>query len=303
MLSAAERAPLVADAAPRRATPRAGYLAVACLALGVATYSRMPAHREASARFAADRAADKFPRPPDGKSGKDASVGASAFINVGMDAFLAFPAVVDWLKEQGIDDPVNSSATVEGHGKLLAYLPARLTIEFDSSAIAGSLGRVASTGYVAYSLYRGTTASWTIIMSTDGALQMISPGKNVNSQGISHFCALKNKDEDTLLLVSSLNSSAAGFAFLWDWRTGEYTRIGGSQIWGTHDAQWAAHNTHDAFWVAQASEKLSDSCAYDTNLTLVTAKDGEILQKLVVPGRSAARHVCSSCVAHAQNSF
>ena len=173
MLSAAERAPLVADAAPRRATPRAGYLAVACLALGVATYSTMPAHREASARFAADRAADKFPRPPDGKSGKDASVGASAFINVGMDAFLAFPAVVDWLKEQGIDDPVNSSATVEGHGKLLAYLPARLTIEFDSSAIAGSLGRVASTGYVAYSLYRGTTASWTIIMSTDGALQMI----------------------------------------------------------------------------------------------------------------------------------
>ena len=100
-----------------------------------------------------------------------------------------------------------------------------------------------------------------------------------------------------------MNSSAAGFAFLWDWRTGEYTRIGGSQIWGTHDAQWAAHNTHDAFWVAQASEKLSDSCAYDTNLTLVTAKDGEILQKLVVPGRSAARHVCSSGVAHAQNSF
>ena len=278
-----------------------------------------------------------------------------------MSAFLAFPAVVEWLEAQNISDPVNTSATVEGQGALLYYLPARLTIEFDARAIAGSLGKAAAGGYVAFNLYNGYAASWTIVMDMTGALQQISPAISSNSIGMSHFCALKNKDEETLLLVSSVNESASGAAFLWSWRTGDYKRIAGARafgerrrrrrrrrrrqrqssvplaramvtvafasrvcggapslpfpslppvltrggsrvvassfprtgtekIWGTHDAQWAAHGLKEALWTLQASHTLPvDHCGYNQNVTLVTVDTGEILHTLHIPGTCVLR--------------
>ena len=206
-----------------------------------------------------------------------------------MSAFLAFPAVVDWLvKTAGVDDPVNASATREGRVKLLSYLPARLTIEFDERAVAGSVGRVASGGYVAFNLYVNYAASWTIVMDVKGGLRQVSPGLSVNSVGVGHFSALKNKDEDHLLLVSSLNESASGYAYLWNWRTGEYRRVGGRHIWGTHDAQWAAHGMREALWVVEAAHVLPvDHRGYDQNVSLVTADTGEILHSAARAGRCA----------------
>lgn len=231
-----------------------------------------------------------FPRPPlaGDESGEANSVGDYSMIEVPMSAFLAFPAVVEWLEAQNISDPVNTSATVEGQGALLYYLPARLTIEFDARAIAGSLGKAAAGGYVAFNLYNGYAASWTIVMDMTGALQQISPAISSNSIGMSHFCALKNKDEETLLLVSSVNESASGAAFLWSWRTGDYKRIAGTEkIWGTHDAQWAAHGLKEALWTLQASHTLPvDHCGYNQNVTLVTVDTGEILHTLHIPGTS-----------------
>ena len=223
--------------------------------------------------------------PRDAAGAADA-VGAYTMIEVPMSTFLAFDSVVDWMVHHTtFDDPVNTSKSAEGQAALLDYLPARLTIEFDAKAIAGSIGQVASGGYVAYSLYRSTTASWTIVMDMHGGIQQISPGKSVDTVGVAHFCALKNKDEDNMILVSSINSSAAGYAYLWNWRNGEYTSIGGNNVWGTHDAQWAAHGTKEAFWVSQSSHILpGTNCGYDANLTLIEAQTGDIIQKLHIPG-------------------
>ena len=177
-----------------------------------------PTHTHRAARLPPHHRRHRPPSPP-----------SAARRQVPMSAFLAFPAVVEWLEAQNISDPVNANATVEGQGALLYYLPARLTIEFDARAIAGSLGKAAAGGYVAFNLYNGYAASWTIVMDMTGALQQISPSISSNSIGMSHFCALKNKDEETLLLVSSVNESASGAAFLWSWRTGDYKRIAGAR--------------------------------------------------------------------------
>ena len=280
-----ESTSLLANTPPaRKARPAA---AVLCLALLGLAYSRTA--KGSRVRAAGLSSSPDFPRPPTDDTAAPGD--AVAFIDVTMDDFLAFPAVVDWLRRY-VDDPVNASRSVEARGALLAYLPARLTIELDAAAVAGSLGRVAASGHVAFSLYLGTVASWTIVMSARGALERIAPGKSANSAGTSHFCALKNKDEDTLLLMSVVNNSASGYAFEWDWRgTGAYARVGGTRggVWGTHDIQWAARRdggARDAFWVSEAGHALPDYCAYDQNLTLVRADDGAILRKIALPGSS-----------------
>ena len=290
----AERTPLAAAPAARRPSARRSYMPVA-LAVGallaLARRGGLSELRAGSSLASNSTDGPLFPRPPADRprSGTAGAVGASTTIEVPMSAFLAFPAVVDWLvKTAGVDDPVNASATREGRVKLLSYLPARLTIEFDERAVAGSVGRVASGGYVAFNLYVNYVASWTIVMDVKGGLRQVSPGLSVNSVGVGHFSALKNKDEDHLLLVSSLNESASGYAYLWNWKTGEYRRVGGRHVWGTHDAQWAAHGMREALWVVEAAHVLPvDHCGYDQNVSLVTADTGEILHTLRVPWRCA----------------
>ena len=293
-----ESSPLVAAPAARRPSARRSWGAVALAVGALLALARRGGAAELRAASAlasnSTGGAALFPRPPAGRprSGEAGAVGASTTIEIPMSAFLAFPAVVDWLvKKAGVDDPVNASATRDGRVKLLSYLPARLTIEFDERAVAGSVGRVASGGYVAFNLYVNYVASWTIVMDMKGALRQVSPGLSVNSVGVGHFSALKNKDEDTLLLVSSLNESASGYAYLWNWKSGEYRRVGGRHVWGTHDAQWAAHGMREALWVVEAAHVLPvDHCGYDQNVSLITADTGEILHTLRVPWRRANAH-------------
>ena len=149
----------------RKARPAAAVLCVALLGLA---YSRTA---KGSRVFGLPdgeglSSSPDFPRPPTDDTAAPGD--AVAFIDVTMDDFLAFPAVVDWLRRY-VDDPVNASRSVEARGALLAYLPARLTIELDAAAVAGSLGRVAASGHVAFSLYLGTVASWTIVMTMTGS--------------------------------------------------------------------------------------------------------------------------------------
>ena len=195
-----------------------------------------------------------FPRPPADRprSGTAGAVGASTTIEVPMSAFLAFPAVVDWLKHHGSGvegGGVDPNATVEAQGALLDYLPARVTLELSPALTAGSLGDAAAGGYVAFNLFNSKFASWLVVMDLRGSLLQVLPVDDTGTEGsFAHACGLKNYDEASLLLATSINNTAAGHVWRLDWRTGGATRLGADgALYGCHDVQWSARGG-DAFW-------------------------------------------------------
>ena len=187
-----------------------------------------------------------------------------------MDDFLAFPAVVDWLRRY-VDDPVNASRSVEARGALLAYLPARLTIEMDAKAVAGELGDAASGGYFAFSLFYADTAAWNVVMDARGQLLTVAPVRSVDATGAAHFCALKNYDEDTLLLVSSENFTAAG-ARVPSAGAGDFAFGGGAAAAATAAAAAAAvgRQSHRAGWLEQNFDVLAISDAFGRFRAILT---------------------------------
>ena len=62
----------------------------------------------------------------------------STHIIVDMTEFLRFPKVVEWLINQGVEDPVASNISKAQQGALLQYLPAKMTIDINPAAVAGS---------------------------------------------------------------------------------------------------------------------------------------------------------------------
>ena len=208
-------------------------------------------------------------------------------VEIPMTEFLRFPLVVDWLRKQGVEERLlDSNATLAERGALLAYLPARFVVTMDARAVAGRLGSAAAGGYVAFSLFSGSTASWNIIMDLTGKLHQMSPARSVQSYGQQHWCGLKNYDEDTLLLVSSVNQTAtnvatcpaSGHAYLWNWRKNEYTRLGGSSaLYGAHDIQWssdvATAGSKDSFWNPSPNAQ----CCENNNVSLHDANTGATL--------------------------
>ena len=206
-----------------------------------------------------------------------------------MKAFLQFPAVIEWLKDQeDIDDPHTAD-----YGKLLNYLPSRFTIDYNPNAVDGSLGIQARKGYVAFNLFYGYTASWLVIVGIRGELMQVAPVRATNAEGYPHICALKNYNEDTLLLVSSENYTAAGHAWKWHWQTNEFERIGGdSNLYGAHDIQWAADG--DAFWNPNSAWHVS-GCNCNNNVTKYDATTGDVLDYVLTDLPN-----CDADVNHAQ---
>ena len=233
-----------------------------------------------------------------------------ALIEVPMSAFLAFEAVIQWLKDERVDQSVitaalddannasRGAATSAKAGALLAYLPARLTIEMDAKAVAGELGDAASGGYFAFSLFYADTAAWNVVMDARGQLLTVAPVRSVDATGAAHFCALKNYDEDALLVATTVNYTGAGAPYVWDWRRDAYTRLGAHDlIVGAHDIQWAygatAGSTPDEFWTPGPTVKWG--CTVNMNLTKVDAATGGVTHNLRLPGGA-----CSIDVNHAQ---
>ena len=67
-------------------------------------------------------------------------------------------------------------------------------------------------------------------------------------RSFAHACGLKNYDEASLLLATSINNTASGHVWRLDWRTGGATRLGADgALYGCHDVQWSARGG-DAFW-------------------------------------------------------
>jgi hypothetical protein len=104
-----------------------------------------------------------------------------------MTEFLRFPKVVEFLVNQGIEDPVSPNASTAQQGDLLKYLPSKLAIDIEPARVAGSLGAVAATGYVAFNLYSSDVASWTIIMTLTGELKQVAPARSADAEGRVHW--------------------------------------------------------------------------------------------------------------------
>ena len=224
-----------------------------------------------------------LPRPPAANNGSSsagalsgdaASKTSLSVIDVPLSAMLAFPKVVAFLARQGIADPVNASASDAGRERLLAYLPARLELELDTRAVAGSFGANAAGGYVAFNLYYEEVASWMVVASLRGELLQFAPALTADELGVGHFCGLKNYDEDTLLLVSNQNYTGSGHAYLWRWRDDAYTKLAGGRRIGTHDIQWSSVAGQDAFWAPGA---IQGGAANNANVSLVHAGTGATL--------------------------
>ena len=212
-----------------------------------------------------------------------------------MTEFLTFPKVVEFLVKQGIDDPVNTSATVAGQGALQQFLPAQFEIELETGAIAGSLGDSATRGFVAFNLYYENVASWMVVMDVRGKLHQVAPACSVESEGQAHFAALKNYDEDTLLVISDQNYTGGGHAYLWRWRDDVYTRLAGHTLLGVHDIQMAASSRDDArrFWAPETPWPSASGAVNNANVSLFDADTGACHSSVVI--HQAASH----CTPHA----
>ena len=104
-----------------------------------------------------------------------------------MTEFLRFPKVVEFLVNQGIEDPVSPNASTAQQGDLLKYLPSKLAIDIEPARVAGSLGAVAATGYFAFNLYSSDVASWTIVMTLTGELKQVAPARSTDAEGRVHW--------------------------------------------------------------------------------------------------------------------
>lgn len=157
--------------------------------------------------------------------------------------------------------------------------------------------------YVSFNVYYGERASWLVVMNYRGELAQVAPADSVAAEGAAHFCGLKNRDEDTLLLARETNYSGSGGIYLWDWRDDRYTRLGGhgttgdddgatttADVFSAHDAQWSsAHG--NAFWAPEAgsaaySSGNSSQASTGDHVLLVEADTGEVLRKFWAEGGS-----------------
>ena len=216
-----------------------------------------------------------------------------------MTAFLEFDAVWDWLVARGLGESLGDWKSTKREGALLGYLPSRLTIDLDPGLVAGALGESARGGFVAFSLYSGSTAaSWNVVMDLTGALHQVAPTRYDAPASAVHACALKNWDEDTLLVGVSANKSAKGHAFKWDWRRDAYARIGGDAEYGCHDINWSADPAAaDAVWITGSSYDACGRASKNANVSLVDAATGAARG----PGTVASGYgLCEADVNHAQ---
>ena len=126
-------------------------------------------------------------------------------------------------------------------------------------------------GYVAFNLAydNGTeagnqyTSSFLIVTDLYGTDVRISPTmRELRASDAEttrlHFCGLKLRDPEHLLLAGDNGTTETGPAFLWKWRTDEYVELMGGATRDCHDLQWS--HLHDgagvkgAVWMPHDSE-------------------------------------------------
>ena len=119
--------------------------------------------------------------------------------------------------------------------EVLRYVPRSIVLQVWPSRVRGTIGAVAEDGYFAFNIVylNGTgpyTASYLIVTDLYGANMTIEPtlwdlGYDINPPERIHFCGLKLRDPDHLLLAGDNSTNEAGPAYLWNWRSHEYTPL------------------------------------------------------------------------------
>merc|ERR1712185_440564 len=128
--------------------------------------------------------------------------------------FLAFPRVRAHVLARLNATSLNGTS----RAALLALLPDRFDITLRPRLLRGGLGAAAERGHYAFNVYWGTTASWMVVVSPRGELEMMPPAPSfgerqedggealARTRGSSaHFCALKGAGSGKLLLGSNEN--------------------------------------------------------------------------------------------------
>ncbi len=149
-------------------------------------------------------------------------------IHIPMSKFTSDEKVKKFLASQGIDKH-------SPEHEVLRYVPRSIVLQVWPSRVRGTIGAVAEDGYFAFNIVylNGTgpyTASYLIVTDLYGANMTIEPtlwdlGYDINPPERIHFCGLKLRDPDHLLLAGDNSTNEAGPAYLWNWRSHEYTPL------------------------------------------------------------------------------
>ena len=265
-------------AAPLVAAPRRRLAPSAAVVIAVVAASRAVA----SERGAAVGLAARVPTAAaNAAAAAEVSNGTEPYTEVviPMSTFLNQSKVREFLASRGVDHR-SPQAVLE------QFVPRKITLQVWPSRVRGALGADAEGGYVAFNVAydNGTTSadnqytsSFLIVTDLYGRDVTISPTMREHRAPDDaratrlHFCGLKLRDPDTMLLAGDNGTSEMGPAYLWKWRTDEYVALMGGQTKDCHDIQWShardGPGARGAVWMP-----------HDSEIVLYNAGTGDVLE-------------------------
>lgn len=163
--------------------------------------------------------------------------------------FVKFESVVNWLNDLEID--------LDNSEELWKYVPKKMIIEYDANLVHKDIGLQAFKGYVLFNLINmdantgNYTSSLLVFMTLDGNIEKIYPTFAIEDS--LHFCGLKLRDPETVLLAGNGGTSEFGHQYLLKWGSGEFKKIAGGNTANCHDMMWAYKG--DATWQPGSSSE------------------------------------------------
>ena len=163
---------------------------------------------------------------------------------------LEIDSVCSWIEAwEGVDD-----CTSLAEAKVLKYVPRKMTTSYDADLVEKAVGSAASDGYLAFNLIYedasgSLTSSWLVAMAYDGTVRTMTP--LYEGDALHRAAGLKMWDDDELLLAVGKDTSLDGYAYKWNWRSGDYAKYSTKEI-DIHDVQRA--NSGASFWALYHEE-------------------------------------------------
>ena len=163
---------------------------------------------------------------------------------------LKIDSVCSWIETwEGVADCTSLS-----EDKLFKLVPRKMTTTYDADLVEKAVGSAATAGYLAFNLIfeddsGSLTASWLVAMAYDGTVRTMTP--LYEGETLHRAAGLKMWDDDKVLLAVGKDTSLDGYAYKWDWKTGDYSKYSSREI-DIHDVQ-RAHAGSD-FWALYHEE-------------------------------------------------
>ncbi|KAH8072205.1 voltage-gated potassium channel [Aureococcus anophagefferens] len=129
-----------------------------------------------------------------------------------------------------------------------------MTARARADLVEKAVGSAASDGYLAFNLIYedesgSLTSSWLVAMAYDGTVRTMTP--LYEGDALHRAAGLKMWDDDELLLAVGKDTSLDGYAYKWNWRSGDYAKYSTKEI-DIHDVQRA--NSGALFWALYHEE-------------------------------------------------